>query len=348
MTSATTLAGDYALSPRELSTVLRQLVTARQPTMVWGAPGIGKSMIAQQVADDLGLVYIDVRALLLDPVDLRGIPWRDSDDRTRWAPPNFLPPSNAKDGFLINLEELPSALPMVQAALYQLVHDRKIGEYTLPDGAALIACGNRESDRGVVHRMPTPLASRFVHLDARTDIEAWTEWALGADIPTEVIFFLRFRPELLLVFDPKTNDEKAFPCPRTWEFVGRMVAAGNAGSTSVELAMLRGAVGEGAAVEFAAFLGVCKSIPDPDLVLHDPLGVQMPGEPSAMIALCGALCCQATEEHMDAIVDFATRPDMRPELGEFLMGASIKMHPNSINTRAYVRWAAHTSTLNND
>ena len=93
-------------------------------------------------------------------MDLRGIPWRDGADRTRWAPPAFLPPSDDTGRWLINLEELPSAVPMVQAALYQLVLDRKVGEYELPEGASLIACGNRETDRGVVHRMPTPLASR--------------------------------------------------------------------------------------------------------------------------------------------------------------------------------------------
>ena len=81
-------------------------------------------MIAQQVAAAANRHYVDVRALLLDPVDLRGIPWRDGADRTRWAPPAFLPPSNDTSRWLINLEELPSAVPMVQAALYQLVLDR--------------------------------------------------------------------------------------------------------------------------------------------------------------------------------------------------------------------------------
>ena len=133
---------------------------ARQPCIVWGPPGAAKSQIAQQVAAAASRQYVDVRALLLDPVDLRGIPWRDGADRTRWAPPAFLPPSDDTGRWLINLEELPSALPMVQAALYQLVLDRKVGEYELPEGASLIACGNREADRGVVHRMPTPLASR--------------------------------------------------------------------------------------------------------------------------------------------------------------------------------------------
>ena len=110
-------------------------------------------MIAQQVAADGGREYVDVRALLLDPVDLRGIPWRDAADRTRWAPPVFLPPTDDTGLWLINLEELPSCVPMVQATLYQLALERKVGEYELPEGASLIACGNREGDRGVVHRM---------------------------------------------------------------------------------------------------------------------------------------------------------------------------------------------------
>ena len=161
MTEPDTISADYSLRPSELASTLALLVEARQPVVVWGAPGCAKSQIAQQVAAQAGREYVDVRALLLDPVDLRGIPWRDGANRTRWAPPAFLPPSDADGSWLINLEELPSALPMVQAALYQLVLDRKCGEYELPEGAALIACGNREGDRGVVHRMPAPLASRF-------------------------------------------------------------------------------------------------------------------------------------------------------------------------------------------
>ena len=152
MTEPDTISADYSLRPSELASTLALLVEARQPVVVWGAPGCAKSQIAQQVAAQAGREYVDVRALLLDPVDLRGIPWRE---------PAFLPPSDADGSWLINLEELPSALPMVQAALYQLVLDRKCGEYELPEGAALIACGNREGDRGIVHRMPAPLASRF-------------------------------------------------------------------------------------------------------------------------------------------------------------------------------------------
>ena len=226
MTDPDTISADYTLRPSELADTLALLVEARQPAVVWGPPGSAKSDIAQQVAADAGREYVDVRALLLDPVDLRGIPWRDGADRTRWAPPSFLPPSDDPGRWLINLEELPSALPMVQAALYQLVLDRKCGEYELPEGASLIACGNRESDRGVTHRMPTPLASRFVHLEIRVDAADWCSWAAVNGIAAEVIFFIQLRPELLHRFDPQSR-EAAFACPRTWSFISNCIAPGS-------------------------------------------------------------------------------------------------------------------------
>ena len=146
MTQPATISADYTLGPTELASVLALLVEARQPTIVWGPPGAAKSMIAHQVAAAANRQYVDVRVLLLDPVDLRGIPWRDGVDRTRWAPPAFLPPSDDPGRWLINLEELPSAVPMVQAALYQLVLDPKVDEYELPEGASLIACGTVDGD----------------------------------------------------------------------------------------------------------------------------------------------------------------------------------------------------------
>ena len=238
MTDPDTISADYTLRPSELAATLALLVEARQPTLVWGPPGGAKSAIAQQVAADAGRRYVDVRALLLDPVDLRGIPWRDSADRTRWAPPAFLPPTDDPGRWLINLEELPSAVPMVQAALYQLVLDRKVGEYELPEGASLIACGNRESDRGVVHRMPTPLASRFVHLEIRVDAQDWLAWAAAHGIAPEVLFYIQMRPDMLHRFDPQSR-EKAFCCPRTWEMVSNIVNRRNGLDPSVERALFR-------------------------------------------------------------------------------------------------------------
>ena len=337
MNDPDTISADYTLRPSELAATLALLVEARQPCVLWGAPGTAKSAIAQQVSADAGRHYVDVRALLLDPVDLRGIPWRDSADRTRWAPPAFLPPSDDPGRWLINLEELPSAVPLVQAALYQLVLDRKVGEYALPEGASLIACGNRESDRGVVHRMPTPLASRFVHLEIRVDADDWLAWAAGHGIAAEVMFFVSMRPELLNNFDPRSR-ERAFACPRTWEFTSGIVQRRNGLDPTVERALFRGTVGEAAAVEFSAFLKVWRELPHPRAVLDDPENAIVPDNASALIALCGSLYRMADDINLGSIVTYAQR--LRREIGEFLVGSCIRRDPDLQRSPAFIRWAA--------
>ena len=341
MIQPATISADYTLRPSELAAVLALLVEARQPAILWGAPGSAKSAVAQQVAAAANRQYVDVRALLLDPVDLRGIPWRDGADRTRWAPPAFLPPSDDPGRWLINLEELPSAVPMVQAALYQLVLDRKVGEYELPEGASLIACGNRETDRGVVHRMPTPLASRFVHLDIRVDAEDWLAWGAANGIAPEVLFFVTYEPDLLHSFDPKST-ERAFPCPRTWHFVSNIVKHRNGLDPEAERALFRGTVGEAAAVEFAAFLKVWRELPHPRAIVNDPENADIPQNASALMALCGALYKLASDVNFDAIVTYAER--LRREVGESLVGACVRREPALQRSPGFIRWAAAKTT----
>ena len=277
------------------------------------------------------------RALLLDPVDLRGIPWRDSADRTRWATPVFLPPTDDPGLWLINLEELPSAVPMVQAALYQLFLERKCGEYELPEGASLIACGNRDADRAVVHRMPTPLSNRLVHLEIRVDARDWCAWGAANGIAPEVLFFIELEPELLSQFDAQSK-EHAFPSPRSWEFASNIVKNRNGLDAGVERALFRGTVGEAAAAEFTAFLKVWRELPHPRAVLDDPANADIPENASTLMALCGSLYRMASDVNLDAIVTYATR--LRREVGESLVGACVRREPALQRSPAFIRWAA--------
>ena len=328
---------DYTVQPQQLADALETMVGIRQPVMVWGPPGVGKSQIAQQVAQRTGRKYVDLRALLLDPVDLRGLPRYDSDsDTTKWAPPAFLPPTDSTDDWLINLEELPAAPPMVQSALYQLVLDRGIGEYRLPAGASIIACGNRRSDRAATHAMPTPLISRFVHLEVAPDPADWCKWAASNDIAPEVIFFIQVRPELLHQFDPKSTDT-AFACPRTWEFASDIVKSGLT-DIEVERSIYRGTLGEGVAVEFTAFLRIFRELPHPQTVIDDPRGVRIPRKASVQIALCGALYRIADGTNFPAIIQFAQR--LRPELAQFLLSSCVQHSPDLQYTAEYITWIA--------
>ena len=121
---------------------------------------------------------------------------------------------------------------MVQAGCYQLVLDRRLGEYTLPEGWSIIAAGNRETDRAVTTRMPTPLRNRFTHLNFEVDVQEWCEWAIHSTICPEVIAFIRFKPDLLSAFD---RDANAFPSPRSWEFVSRILKSAPAREIEHEL-----------------------------------------------------------------------------------------------------------------
>ena len=166
-----------------ISRALKALVIGeRQPVFIWGIPGIGKSAVIHQLAAELAIPLRDILALLLDPMDLRGLPFLRSDGRSKWAMPDFLPQDG--EGILF-LDELNAAPAMVQASCYQLVLDRKLGEYTLPEGWAIVAAGNRDSDRAATTRMPTPLRNRFVHLEFEVDVQEWAEWAIGAEIRPE-------------------------------------------------------------------------------------------------------------------------------------------------------------------
>ena len=329
---------DYTIRPEQLSETLERIVEIGQPVMVWGPPGVGKSQIAQQVAARTKRRYIDLRALLLDPVDLRGLPRYDAEsDTTRWAAPAFLPPTDSTERWLINLEELPAAPPMVQSALYQLVLDRGIGEYRLPDGAAIIACGNRRQDRAATHVMPTPLVSRFVHLELAADPADWCRWAASNGIAPEVIFFIQFRPELLMAFDPRSRDV-AFACPRTWEFASGIVQSGNINDIEAERAVYCGALGEEVAVEFVAFLSIFRELAHPQTIIDNPRTATIPKKPSVQIALCGALCRMADDANFPSVITFARR--LRPELAQFLLSSCVRRTPSLQYSADYIRWIA--------
>jgi MoxR-like ATPase len=312
-----------------ISNALRVLVNARQPAFLWGGPGIGKSAVIRQLAAALNMPLRDVRALLLDPVDLRGLPFLGSDGRSKWATPEFLP----QDGSgILFLDELNAAPAMVQASCYQLVLDRKLGEYTLPAGWSIIAAGNRDSDRAVTTRMPSPLRNRFVHLEFEVDMQEWSEWAIQAGVRPEVIAFLRFRAELLNAFD---RDAHAFPSPRSWEFVSRILESQP--EPSIEHELFAGAVGSGAATEFSAFLQMFRELPNIDAILVNPHQEPVPENAAAQYAVASALAHRASDTNFDRICVYLDR--MPTEFCVLCVRDASLREPAIRHTAAYTKWA---------
>jgi hypothetical protein len=322
------------MKPTRVIEALKTCISAKQPAYIWGPPGVGKSEVVAKIAADLKHTLIDIRAVLLDPVDLRGLPHIENGEAV-WSPPGFLPKGKGK--FILFLDELNAAPPLVQAACYQLVLDRKIGEYTLPKDAVVLAAGNRETDRAVTSRMPSPLANRFAHIDFDVDLDDWVNWGLGNGVRTEVLAFQRFRPGLLYNFDPKRN-EKAFATPRSITFLSRLMDASNG---EIDYDLVKGVVGEGYAAEFIGFLKIFRGLPDPDMVLMAPDKADVPDDPATLYAICGAVARKASEQNMKNVVKYANR--LPVEFSVLLIRDCIVKDGTLLKTRAFVEWSSRNS-----
>lgn len=329
-----------------LKRAIKIAVKALRPVFIWGGPGTGKSSVVYQVARELGYKFKDTRAVHYDPVDFRGIP-KVVGEVTKWFPPDFLPALGApgsKDGNkgIWFLDELNAAPQAVQAALYQLILDRKVGDYELPEGWVIVAAGNRDTDRAITNRMASPLCNRFAgHYELEVDAAEWKTWALESDIVPELVAFFAWRPQLLYGFDPQRTD-KAFTTPRTVEFLSDMIKAGLDPEKDYE--MMASCIGQGTATELTGFYRIFKSLPDLDEVLSKPDTAKLPRENiGAMYALVGALARRASKKTMPAIVTLAKR--IGSDFGVLLIKDSITANRSVAETGAYIEWAAENQSV---
>ena len=269
----------------------------KRPIFLWGPPGIGKSDIVAQITKGLVNSYlIDIRLSLWEPTDIKGIPYFDANEgKMVWGAPAELPDEAmaAKyDHIVLFLDEMNSAAPAVQAAAYQLILNRRVGQYRLPDNVIIVAAGNREADKGVTYRMPAPLANRFVHLEMAVNFDDWFSWAVNNKVHQDVVGYLQFAKADLYDFDPKSAS-RSFATPRSWSFVSELLDEQLDDGTTTDL--VAGAVGEGLAIKFMAHRKIAGSMPDPSDILAGKVKELKSKEISAMYSLTVSLCYELKE-----------------------------------------------------
>ena len=263
----------------------------QRPLFLWGPPGIGKSELVEGITRELGGLMIDLRLGQMEPTDIRGIPFYNKDiGKMDWAEPVELPDETTASQYpvvVLFLDELNSAAPSVQSAAYQLILNRRIGKYKLPDNVVMVAAGNRESDKGVTYRMPTPLANRFIHQEMKVDFASWQEWAVNNNIHKDVVGYLSFAKQDLYDFDAKSAS-RAFATPRSWTFVSQLLDEEEDNDTVTNL--IAGTVGEGLAVKFMAHRKVASKMPNPTDILNGKVKDLNVKEVSAMYSLVISMC----------------------------------------------------------
>jgi MoxR-like ATPase len=284
------------LGPNAIKEAIAIAIEVRRPVMIWGPPGIGKSEIIQLIGKETSRKVIDIRLALWEPTDIRGIPYFDSESKEmRWSPPSEFP-KLVGDNSIIFYDELVSAVPSVQAAAYQLIHNRRVGEYQLPEGVDQVAAGNRENDRGVTHRMPTPLLNRFLHLEMKHSFPDWLDWAIKNDIDKSVVSFLSWSKKDLFNFDPKSSS-KAFATPRSWSFVNDLLKSKKAQSSeSLLTSLVAGCVGEGLAISFMSHRRLTIKLPKTEDILSGKLKKFKVGKDVSLLYSLTINCCHALKE----------------------------------------------------
>lgn len=307
---------DRNLSSKEVVVAVEHIMSKNKVAFLWGPPGIGKSDVVASIGKKQNRPVIDLRMLLLEPTDIKGIPYFDTNEQVmKWAAPSELPKGTEFDkNAILFLDELNAAPPSVQAAAYQLVLNRKVGEYVVPEGVSIIAAGNRENDRGVTYKMPSPLSNRLVHLEMEARFDDWFDWAVNSDVHADVVGFLSTHKQHLYNFDPRTSD-KAFATPRSWSFVSDLMS--DTLPTSMITSIVSGCVGEGVAIEFTQYRQITSKLPKPSDILSGKEKKLNVKEISAHYSLTISMCYELRDNRSLVTSDKLTNDEWHEQVENF-------------------------------
>lgn len=320
------------MKPSDLAIALRTCYRIRRPAFVWGPPGVGKSDMIQAVARDDKLEVVDFRMALRDPTDVKGFPMPDQATKTMKFFRDAELPTKGKG--ILFMDELNSAARATQAAGMQLCLDRKIGDYTLPEGWSIIAAGNRDTDMGVTNRMPSPLANRFTHYDYEVNADDWVQWAMNNNISAELIAFIRFRAVLLHAHDPKSAAH-AFATPRSWVAADQLRQEEK--NQTVAFHHVKGTVGDGPGAEYIAFIKMAAELPSVDEIKMNPDGAVVPQSPGAQWAIATALAVATTTSAFSKFMQYMVR--MPTEYQATYVRDAIRKEPTIKKDVVFNKWA---------
>lgn len=266
------------------------------------SPAIGKSSLAQQLANKFKFKLIDLRLTELDSVDMNGLP-SFKDGKATYMPFDVFPTTETKipegyKGWLLLLDEFNSALPSVQASAYKLILNKQVGQYKLHDKVFIMACGNLDTDNAITNPMPTPLISRFANFYVEVNHKDWINWAIDSNIDSRIISFLSFKPSALYTF--KADATEPYASPRTWEMVNSVLPS------SQDIYLLSSLIGQGVANEFLVYLDLFKSLPVIDDIVKKPDTYPVPDKLSIQWATV-SVCAELLHEHLDELVTYLNR-----------------------------------------
>jgi hypothetical protein len=297
---------------------IQRVLQKKLVPMIHGSPAIGKSDIVRQIAEQYHLKVIDVRLSTYDPADMNGLPSTGTNGArsiSKYIPFDVFPlvgdkvPEGYK-GWIVFLDELPSAAPAVQAAAFKFILDRMVGQDPLHERAFIVGAGNMEDDGGIVNPLPTPLQSRLINFEVYTDLTCFMKYALSKAVDYRISAFLEFKPEFVHHFKAD-HDDYTFPAPRTWMFLDKLIKGSSVSND--DLPLVAGAIGGPVAHEFLAFCAIFDDVPKIADIIAKPDTTKCPASdenPSLLYAIAGSLAQHASKDNIDKLITYIERMDM--------------------------------------
>ena len=330
------------MNPSEALELVRESIKSQEPIMLIGPPGIGKTDMVNQAAAAVSADVISFHGVTSDPTDAKGMPWVYKEPaggvRAEFVPFGDLEALIKADHPTVALlDDAGQAPVLVQASWMQMVQSRCIGTHKISPHVSFIAATNRKQDKAGVSGILEPVKSRFTLINVVPHLDSWIAWALGAQLPVEIIAFARFRPECILDYRP-TADLTNSACPRTMHKAANWITKGL--SPMAELAALSGCIGEGRAAELVGFLKVWRTLPNIDQIIMSPKTAPIPPqeEPATLYAVAGLLGRRATPGNFGAICQYLGRLPKDHQI--LVMKIATSRAPEVMATQAFIEWSS--------
>lgn len=339
---------NFKLAPSEVRGHVISCMEVGLVPFITSSPGLGKSAIVKQIAEEFKLELIDLRLSQCAPEDLMGLPMRNAAGRAEFTPFQLFPIAGdplpkGKAGWLLFLDEFNSASKAVQAASYKLALDRMVGQAHLHENVFCVAAGNLTTDRAITVDLSTAMQSRLVHLEMIAHHRQFINHATKSGYDHRVLGFLEFQPTKMHTFKPDHSD-KTFACPRTWEFVSRLIK--NKPSKDIPVALIAGTVSQGVAIEFMAFLQEYDNIPSYSKICAEPEKVPVPEASGTRYAIMTMLISKFVQADFPDVIKYVKR--MPPEIQVIYFRGVLNVAPAMRRTKEYTSASLHLTRFLTD
>ena len=303
--------------------------------LVVGESGLGKTEMTNDFAYNVLGNAIDWRGTQLGDAEVRGVPYREG-ELSRWAIPDLLPrvERDGEKGALILDELLDVTMVSVMASLQQLFHERRLGDYVLPEGWIIIGIGNRREHGGINRGLSYALQDRFSHYEVVLDPEGLERHFMAKGIDPMVTSFLHMHRDYMHKRPDKGDGNWAWPTPRSWEKVSNTRKLGP--PEVLKFNLYAADVGEAAATAFCAHEKVASQVPDPDDCIKSPEKTKVPENPSARYAIACSLVHFANPDNFEPILKYMSR--FPAEYGIMLVKESTTIKPELQDTDAFTKF----------